>query len=103
MSPLVPTLVAAGIALASALRPAQVVVVVNPSSLNDTDFNCLKGNGAGCPEVTLEKNWTVEGEARTMPNAFIRINEWTSISTFTPRDQQNQLWPYGTTVPFSFV
>jgi hypothetical protein len=102
-APLVPILVAAGIAWASALRPAQAVVVVEPSRSIDLEFNCLKGSGAGCPEVTLEKSWTVEAGARAMPNAFTRIHEWTSKSTFTPCDQQNQLWPSGSTVPVSVV
>ncbi len=93
MSSLVLTLVAAGIVLASAIQAAQAVVVVNPSSLTDTQFNFLKGIASGCSEVTIQENWTVEGDGRAMPNAFTRINEWTSNSTFAPRVQQNQLWP----------
>ncbi|WP_457767408.1 choice-of-anchor W domain-containing protein [Cyanobium sp. ULC082] len=82
---------------------ALAVVVTNPSTLDDVGFNCLKGTGAGCTPATIEENWVVEGDGRAVPNAFTRINEWTSNTAFTPRDQQDQLWPYNTTVPFSVV
>ena len=75
------------------------VVVTNPSSLDDTLFNCLKGQGPGCTTI-IEENWVVEGDGRGTPNNFTRINEWTSNADFTARDPQIQLWPYGQSIPF---
>lgn len=98
---LLPLLATAGILLAAEAPAARAkVVVTNPSSLDDAQFRCLLGVEPGCTTTQVEENWVVEADGRGIPNGFTRINEWTSNSTFTARDEQKQAFPYGTPVPF---